>query len=216
MAHVSVLATLTGLVDADNFRIVPEVKSSAEGITVGIAPDHNIYVASSGSNAGGTMPVPTGPANLWVITPTGGFTRDGRDCTSQTCGVRIQGASANVLGLHWRPASQGVPKQLWVIDPGTGNGQVLHINPANGDRISVIASNFDDGAYLNALTFDSEGNGYVTDSGLGRIYKISPSATTPVTIWSNDRRLKALTQWTQGTCPNPAPPRAPDLHHRYC
>jgi sugar lactone lactonase YvrE len=89
---------------------------------------------------------------------------------------------------------------LWVLD--NGNGQVLHVNPANGNVYNVLASGFPDAARLNALTFDSAGNGYVTDSGLGRIYLI-PSNAPDVswTIWSDERRLKALNLWTQGPCP---------------
>jgi sugar lactone lactonase YvrE len=89
----------------------------------------------------------------------------------------------------------GQNDQLWVID--NGNRQILHVNPDNGNTLGVIASSssFPSEAKLNALTFDSAGNGYVTDHALGRIYKITPSDPTPVTIWSDDRRLKALNQW---------------------
>src|SRR5262249_11893779 len=174
-------------------------KSPAEGLTVGIAPDNHVYVATNGG---------TGPANLFVITPTGGFMKHGSSCVpsaTQTCGVRIENASADVLGLRWRNVG-GQSNQLWVID--NGNRQVLHVDPVNGNVLSVVASGFPAAARLNALTFDSAGSGYVTDHALGRIYKI-PSDGTAWTIWSDDRRLKALNQWTLGTCPAPPPPAPP-------
>jgi sugar lactone lactonase YvrE len=60
-------------------------------------------------------------------------------------------------------------KRLWVLD--AGNSQVLNVDPTNGNS-NVLANGFPAGATLNALTFDAGGNGYVTDSTNGSIYRI--------------------------------------------
>jgi sugar lactone lactonase YvrE len=86
-----------------------------------------------------------------------------------------------------------------------GKGEVLHVNPLNGNVYNVLASGFPNEASLNALTFDFLGNGFVSDSGLGRIYMIPfNGGGSTWTIWNSDQRLKALNQWQQCT-PNPPP-----------
>jgi sugar lactone lactonase YvrE len=153
------------------------VKSSVEGLTVGIAPDNNIYAASSGINSGTTPPV-TGPANLFVIGSDARLVRQ----------VVIANSSSVVHGIRFNP----ITGALWVLDAagGTGgNGQVLNVDKASGSS-SVIASGFPADTTLNALTFDKAGNGYVTDSTNGAIYKI-PSGGGSFTTWSNDPLLKA-------------------------
>jgi sugar lactone lactonase YvrE len=185
--NVDVLFVLPDLVDAGNMTL-PGVKSSVEGITVGIT-DNNIYAASSGTTNGrrGT-PVPTGPANLFVIADQVG--QPGTLVRQKAIGQ----ASPQVLGLRFNP----VTNALWALD--TGTGQILNVDPLTGaSSILVDASLFPANAFLNALTFDKAGNGYVTDSFNGNIYKIpsggiplpvDPATLTPITPWISDVLLK--------------------------
>jgi sugar lactone lactonase YvrE len=172
--NVDVLFVLPDLVDAGNMTL-PGVKSSVEGITVGLPPDNNIYVASSGVNA---ETPPTGPANLFVIAPDGTLVRQ----------IHIGLSSPFVNGLRFNPATNA----LWVLD--AGNTQILNVDPVSGAS-SVLADStlFPADTTLNALTFDKAGNGYVTDSTNGAIYKI-PSGGVPIggtlETWSSDPLLK--------------------------
>jgi len=149
--------------------VLPPLKSgqlsSVEGLTVG--PDGNIYVPSFGFNTQGST---TGPADLFVISPNGRVIRQ----------VTIANASPHMLGLAFNPATN----QLWVLDFGSGN--VLAVDPTNGNS-SVLAGPIP-GSGLNALTFDSSGNGYVSDSFNGTIWKIPPRGGS-FTAWKSDPLL---------------------------
>jgi sugar lactone lactonase YvrE len=143
-------------------------KSSVEGLTVG--PDGNIYVPTFGFNA--TPPgFTTGPANLFVISPNGRIVRQ----------VTIANSSPHILGLRFNPATGA----LWVLDFGAG--KVLNVDPVTGNS-SVLAGPIA-GSGLNALTFDSSGNGYVSDSFNGAIWKIPSGGGTPSTPWVSDPLL---------------------------
>jgi sugar lactone lactonase YvrE len=135
------------------------LKSSVEGITVG--SNGNIYAASSGYNNGITA-TPTA-ANLFTITPQGTIPVLGGQIT-------IKNSSANILGIGFNPLTTCCA-ELWAVD--NGNSTVLRVTLGTGDT-SVLAGPFP-GAFLNALTFDKFGNAYVSDSALGKIYKILPS-----------------------------------------
>jgi sugar lactone lactonase YvrE len=91
------------------------VKSSVEGLTVGLAPDNNIYAASSGINSG-TTPEPTGPANLFVIDSGSRLVRQ----------VVMANSSPFVLGIRFNPMT----KALWVLD--SENAQVLNVDTTTG------------------------------------------------------------------------------------
>jgi sugar lactone lactonase YvrE len=151
----------------------PGVKSSVEGLTVG--PDGNIYVPSFGFNTiqPGNQGAPNGPANLFVIAPNGKIVNQ----------LVLTGSSGSMLGLRFNPATGA----LWVLDFGAGN--VLSVNLATGGT-SILASigPATSGHGLNALTFDTNGNGYVSDSFAGVIWKIPSVGGTP-TVWSNSPLL---------------------------
>lgn len=145
--------------------VTPGVQSSVEGLTVG--PDGNIYVPTFGFNTDGAL---TGNAVLFVISPTGELVRK----------VTIAKSSPHMLGLAFNP----VTKALWVLDFGAGN--VLQVDPKMGHS-RVLAGPIPNSA-LNALTFDASGNGYVSDSFNGAIWKIPPNGGS-ATKWSSDPLL---------------------------
>jgi sugar lactone lactonase YvrE len=153
------------------------LKSSAEGITVGLpaipgrAADNNIYVVSSGVNNGVTPIPPNSPANLFVYRPNGTLLRQ----------IHIGNSSAFALGLRFNP----VTGRLWVLD--AGEPKILDLDPTTG-AASTFPINFQADAALNALTFDADGNGYVSDSANGRIYRVTPRGEA-ATIWSSDPQL---------------------------
>jgi sugar lactone lactonase YvrE len=145
--------------------VTPGVQSSVEGLTVG--RDGNIYVPSFGYNTTGAL---TGNAVLFVISPKGDIVRK----------VTIANSSPHMLGLEFNP----VTGALWVLDFGAG--KVLDVDPATGAS-SVLAGPIA-GSGLNALTFDELGNGYVSDSFLGVIWKIAPKGGGAM-AWSSDPLL---------------------------
>ena len=153
--------------------VTPGVPSSVEGLTVG--PDDNIYVTSFGFNATGAI---GGNSALYVIKPNGNLVRK----------VPIANSSPHALGLAFNP----VNKFLLVLDFGAGN--VLHVDPKTGAS-SVFSTPTLPGPGLNALTFDKQGNVYISDSFNGVIWKTGPGGGTP-TIWSNDPLLQPGTGLT--------------------
>ena len=162
--------------DVDVLAVLPDVthgvKSSVEGLTVG--PDGNIYVPSFGFNTQGAI---SGPAVLFVISPDGNVIRK----------VTIANSSPHMLGLRFNPATGA----LWVLDFGAGN--VLNVDPRNGNS-SVVAGPIP-GSGLNALTFDRAGNGYVSDSFNGTIWKI-PTHGGSFAVWKSDPLLQPGTGLT--------------------
>jgi sugar lactone lactonase YvrE len=126
--------------------------NDVEGLTVG--PDGNIYVPTFGFNAQGAVP---GNATLFVFSPNGKTINQ----------VTIANSSPHMLGLAFNP----VTNKLWVLDFGAGN--VLNVDPKTGNS-SVLAGPIANSG-LNALTFDKAGNGYVSDSFNGVIWKIPPN-----------------------------------------
>jgi sugar lactone lactonase YvrE len=151
--------------DVDVLATLPAATGSVEGLTVG--PDGNIYVPTFGFNTTGML---SGPATLFVISPNGNIVRK----------VTIAPSSGHMLGLRFNP----VTSALWVLDFGAGN--VLNVDPHTGAS-SVLAGPIA-GSGLNALTFDSAGNGYVSDSFNGTIWKISPLGGG-ATAWKTDPLL---------------------------
>jgi sugar lactone lactonase YvrE len=146
--------------------VTPGVQSSVEGLTVG--PDGNIYVPSFGFNTTGAL---TGNAVLFVLSPDGDLVRK----------VPIMGSSPHMLGLAFNPHNSF----LLILDFGAG--KVLHVDPQTG-LSSVFMVPTIAGSGLNALTFDKDGNVYVSDSFNGVIWKTGPNGGTP-TVWSSDPLL---------------------------
>jgi sugar lactone lactonase YvrE len=151
--------------EVDVLAVLPAATGSVEGITVG--PDGNVYAPTFGFNTTGAL---SGPATLFVISPTGSIVRQ----------LTIRNSSPHVLGLRFNP----VTNVLWVLDFGAG--QVLAVNPHSGGS-SVLAGPIP-GSGLNALTFDSAGNGYVSDSFNGKIWKV-PAHGGSFAAWKSDPLL---------------------------
>jgi len=151
--------------EVSTLAVLPFATGSVEGLTVG--PDDNIYVPTFGFNATGAL---SGNAVLFVIAPSGKIVRQ----------VTIKNSSPHILGLAFNP----VTKALWVLDFGAGN--VLNVDPVTGNS-SVLAGPIANSG-LNALTFDKAGNGYVSDSFNGVIWKIRSHGGTPE-AWSSDPLL---------------------------
>ena len=158
--------------NVDVLAVLPAATGSVEGLTVG-PDDGNIYVPTFGFNTQGGL---GGPAQLFVISPTGKLIR-------QVTITAQPAASAHMLGLGFNP----VTKDLLVIDFGAG--KVLTVDPKTGG--STLFAGPIPGSGLNALTFDKAGNVYVSDSFLGVIYKIPPGGLPNVVppTWSNDPLL---------------------------
>jgi hypothetical protein len=148
--------------------VLPAATGSVEGLTVG--PDGNIYVPTFGANTGGFFT--SGNAVLFVISPNGKIVRQ----------VTIANSSPHILGLRFNP----ITGALWVLDFGAGN--VLNVDPVTGSNSVLAAIGPPLGNGLNALTFDAAGNGYVSDSFAGVIWKI-PSGGGSFTPWSQSPLL---------------------------
>jgi sugar lactone lactonase YvrE len=149
--------------------VTPGVKSSVEGLTVG--PDGNIYVPTFGFNTTGAI---SGPAVLFVISPNGKIVRQ----------VPILGSSPHMLGLAFHPQNGF----LLICDFGAG--VLLHVDPVMGTAspFMTIPAPFDKSAGLNALTFDKNGNVYVSDSFNGVIWTTGPNGGV-ATAWKSDPLL---------------------------
>jgi sugar lactone lactonase YvrE len=163
--------------DTDVLAVLPDTTtgqpSSVEGLTVG--PDGNIYTPTFGFNTKGEV---AGNATLFVIRPDGKLVRK----------VAIANSSPHVLGLRFNP----VNGFLLVLDFGAGT--VLRVDPVTGSS-AVFSTPTLPGAGLNALTFDRQGNAYISDSFNGVIWKTGPHGGTP-TIWSNSSLLSPGTGLT--------------------
>jgi DNA-binding beta-propeller fold protein YncE len=94
--------------------------------------------------------------------------------------LAVAGSSNLLLGLAFHPQTN----ELLVID--FGNGRVLRVNPHSG--ASSVFMEVGAGSGLNALTFDSAGNVYVSDSFQGVIWRTGPRGGAP-TAWVKDALL---------------------------
>src|ERR1043165_8959838 len=144
------------------FATLPAGATGPEGLTV--ASDGKVYVTTFGFNATGAQP---GPGKLYVFEANGKLLRQ----------VNVAGSSSHLLGLAFHPTTH----VLLIID--FGNAKVLAVDSQSGaasDFMTVTGA-----AGLNALTFDSSGNVYVSDSFQGIIWKTGPSGG-PGTAWVTD------------------------------
>jgi sugar lactone lactonase YvrE len=153
--------------NVDVLAVLPSVTGSVEGLAVG-PDDGNIYVPTFGFNTSGAL---SGNAQLFVISPNGKLIRQ----------VTIANSSPHMLGLAFNP----VTHDLLVLDFGAG--KILKIDDLKTGATSLFAGPIT-GSGLNALTFDKEGNVYVSDSFLGKIYRTDKHGNN-LTTWSSDPLL---------------------------
>ena len=176
--------------EVETFAVMPEiapgVAANIEGLTVG--PDGKVYAPSFGFNNSGAVSVAN--AHLFV------FTADGELWAN----AAIEGSSPHPLGLAINP----VTGQLIVLDFGAA--KVLEVDLPIAKGATSLASHVfavaPSSAGLNALTFDKQGNAYISDSFGGVVWEMGPhgglncgsftqTATTTcgLTAWSNDPSL---------------------------
>lgn len=164
---------------ATTFATLPGGATTPEGITVDTTG--NVYVTTFGFPDSG----PAATGQVVVFTPNGKLLRQ----------LVVTGASAHLLGLAFHPTTQ----QLLVLDFGAG--QVLNVDPLTGSATvfanigspgGVCSSNpglCPTGPGLNALTFDSAGNVYISDSFNGFIWR-TDSTGSGVVVWASDPLLQ--------------------------
>src|SRR4051794_21632770 len=151
--------------DVDVFATLPAGATGPEGLTVGA--DGKVYVTTFGFNAEGEQP---GPGKLYVFSDEGRLLRQ----------VNVANSSAHLLGLAFHPNTHA----LLIIDFGTG--KVLNVDPQTGTSSVFMTVTGNPG--LNALTFDSSGNVYVSDSFQGIIWKTGARGGAG-TAWVSDPLL---------------------------
>jgi DNA-binding beta-propeller fold protein YncE len=157
--------------EVETFATLPAGFTYPEGLTV----DHNgdVYATSFGVKAGGTA------GQLIVFDSYGRLQRK----------VSIAGSSNLLLGLAFHPDSH----ELLVLD--FGNPRVLRVNSFTGAASVFATIPGGSSAGPNALTFDKQGNVYISDSFQGIIWRTGPTGGAPV-AWVTDVLLG-----TKGTPP---------------
>lgn len=147
------------------FAVLPAGATGPEGIAIG--PDNNLYVTTYGYNASGPV---AGSGKLYVYSRSGKLLRQ----------LTVAGSTPNLLGLAFHPTTHA----LLVID--SGGNKVLNVDPHTGS--ASVFMTVTGGAGLNALTFDSAGNVYVSDSFQGIIWKTGAGGGAG-TAWVSDPLL---------------------------
>jgi hypothetical protein len=154
--------------DTDVFAILPDGATGPEGLAV--APNGDVYVTTFGFNSSGPV---SGLGQLYVFNQNGDLIRQ----------KSVAGSTSHLLGIGFHPMTH----DLLVIDFGAA--QVLKVNPHSGTSSVFMTVTTPPGSTgLNALTFDSSGNVYVSDSFNGIIWKTGSGGGVG-TIWKQDPLL---------------------------
>ncbi len=157
--------------EVETFATLPAGSANPEGITAD--KQGNIYVTTFNPTA------PAGTLGRLIV-----FNRDGQLVRD----VPVQGSSPALLGLDFHP----ITGALLIIDFGAG--KVLKVNPVNGH--AEVFTTVTGSSGLNALTFDTQGNVYISDSFQGIIWRTGQNGG-PATAWVTD----AATLTTPGIPP---------------
>jgi sugar lactone lactonase YvrE len=150
----------------DRFATLPAGFGNPEGIATDV--HGNVYVTTF-------MPTGTPPGQLFVFSRQGHLQRQ----------VSIQDSSNFLLGLDFHPYTG----DLLVID--FGKSRVVKVNPFSGAATVLAAVDPNSGAGLNALTFDKQGNVYISDSFRGIIWRTGPNGGVPQ-VWVESQYLRPL------------------------
>src|SRR5262249_55331811 len=142
---------------AQLFAVLPDGGTLPEGLAV--APNGDVYVATF-----------DGSKKIFVFNENGGLLRT----------LNVSTSSGFLLGLGFHPQTGA----FLVIDFGAC--KVLNVNPQTGAASDFITTTLSapllcqqnpKPSGLNALTFDSSGNVYVSDSFAGAIWRSGPGGT---------------------------------------
>jgi len=150
---------------ATTFATLPAGATPPEGIAVDASG--NVYVSTFGFPESGAS---SDPGRIVVFDSHGKLLRQ----------LVVTGASPHLLGLGVHPSTQA----LLVADFGAG--KVLSVNPLSG--ASQVFTDIGPTSGLNALTFDSAGNVYISDSFQGIIWRTGPAGGAAV-AWATDPLL---------------------------
>jgi len=149
---------------AQLFAVLPPLPDGGtlpEGLAV--APNGDVYVATF-----------DGSKKIFVFNENGGLLRT----------LTVNASSGFLLGLGFHPYTGA----FLVIDFGAG--KVLKVDPQTGGASDFITLANPTGTGLNALTFDSVGNVYVSDSFSGAIWKsVANGQLGLITPWVQDPLL---------------------------
>ena len=139
---------------AQLFAVLPDGGSLPEGLAV--APNGDVYVATF-----------DGSKKIFVFNENGRLLRT----------LTVNASSGFLLGVGFHPHTGA----FLVIDFGAG--KVLNVNPQTGTASDFITTRLggQPNTGLNALTFDSVGNVYVSDSFNGAIWKSGASGAQGLT-----------------------------------
>ena len=147
---------------ATTFATLPAGATPPEGIAVDASG--NVYVSTFGFPE--PPAVSTDPGRIVVFDSHGKLLRQ----------LIVTGASPHLLGLGVHPSTQA----LLVADFGAG--KVLSVDPMSG--ASQVFTDIGPTSGLNALTFDSAGNVYISDSFQGIIWRTGPAGGAAV-AWAS-------------------------------
>ena len=153
----------------ERFATLPAGAPNPEGITVDRNGD--VYVT-------GFVPTGAGIGQVFV------FDNDGR--LRRT--LKVADSSGALLGIAFHPDTH----QLLVID--IGKGRVVSVNPHTGASAvfttipDLTPDNPNAGPGPNALTFDKDGNVYISDSFQGAIWRTGPKGGASA-MWAQDALL---------------------------